>query len=58
MREVQKNTTIEKVKVKKTPFFTVAGKWRQQRLCPPHREKKDYQYGKGGSIMAVLADGL
>ncbi len=57
MREPQKNTTIEKEKVKKTRFFTVARKWKQQRRCPPHREKKDYQDGKGGSIMAVLADG-
>jgi hypothetical protein len=55
MRELQKNTTLEKEK--KTGFFSVDGKWKQQRLCPPHREKKDYQDKKGGSTMAVLADG-
>jgi hypothetical protein len=55
MRELQKNTTLEKEK--KTGFFTVAGKWKEQRLCPPHREKKDHQDGKGGSIMNVLVDG-
>jgi hypothetical protein len=42
MRELQKNTTIEKGKVKNTRFYTVAGKWKQQRSSPLHREKKDY----------------
>jgi hypothetical protein len=52
MREPQKNTTIEKEKVKKTRF--VARKWKQATKTLPALQREERLPGWKGSILTVI----